>query len=589
MERLLLLGGVHSLPGKLKPITLASLTGAALGAAFIGVWAKNGAQPILAPQRHPATLMESHSQSSAETTTTFLPEAGKRYIYQFERRIAFEGQVAGASLPDLSYSGEFYVDVLRADSRSFEALIFQRVKEAGSRLSPPVRIEADARGENLALFTEPKLNEDQNGHVSVLKDLAALWIFPLRSDTVGPYDARFDPLPAEKGSLRAKKVKLAYLKRGANVPEVLESEHLLHWDTLLHLPKEVGGKERTRLGSAGAQALTAASRYHLKFKSWENAPSYEKALLARLSEESPLALQAKADPRQHPDYAKLNWNEVMNRLRNLENLDGGQQLEAFGDLVKLLKMHPERIVDIAALLRDPNLLRIGAESPLFRTLVGALATQGSPEALALLREAYEDPALSREARTTILAALTTTQAPLDSPTRDFLANKMVSEKDGHLAQSAAFALGSSLQNSPNDAQSARGIAQIESAWKAQGAGDNLGAKLALLDVMGNSGREEFFPKVQEVIDGSAETRVKARAVFALRFMTSDLATQSLLQHLRDPVVELREAAARALSQAEWKEAFRSPLGHCVSNESESRVRDHCRKTLDNHPTVAGNN
>jgi hypothetical protein len=586
VERSLLQRGVYALSGKIGFGKIFPLMGAALGAALVAVWAHQGAEPILPDSRAPSAEGKPSFQPE-DSNRFYLPVAGRRYIYSFERRIAFEGQLAGAALPNLGYTGELYVDVLRADARSFEALISQRVKEAGNKLSPPVRVEVDARGDELSLFTGASLTEDEQGHVAVLKDLVALWLFPLRSDTVGPFEARFETLPSGEAE---KKTKISYHAKGANVPEVLASLHLLRWNNAIHLPGEISGKEQTRLGASGTSALTASSVYKLEFRSFENSPPHSRELLASLAAASPLALQAKPSLDRHPDYAKLNWSEIMSRLRGLERLDGGQQLEAFGDLLKYLRMHPGKTSELAALLRDPRLLAIGMQSPLFKTLVGALATLGTPEALAALREAYDDPALAREGRTTILASLTTTQAPLDSPTRDFLARKMVSETDGHLAQSAAFALGSSLQTSPSDAQSARSIAQIEAAWASQAssAATNLGPRLALLDVMGNSGRPEFFLQVRGVIESDADLKLRARAVFALRFMTNSDATAQLVQRLQDPAPELREAAANALGHAEWKEAFRAPLGVCAAAESVERVRDSCRRTLDNHPAVAGN-
>ena len=569
------------MPGKIGLLAKLLLASAALGgAALVAV---HGSGPRTAPEADRALSSAGATSFAPEDENRFyLPVAGRRYTYSFSRRVAFEGQLAGAALPDLAFTGELYVDVLRADARSFEALVFQRVKEAGGKLSPPVRVEAGARGDDLALFTAQGLSEDDEGHVAVLKDLVALWLFPLRADTVGPYEARFETLPSRD----ERKVKLSYRAGGANVPEVLSSMHLLRWNSAIHLPGEVGGQERTRLASR-AGALTASSTYALKFLSYAPMPVPSRELLAGLRAESPLALQAKAKMEKHPDYAKLDWNEILGRLRSLERLEGGQQLEAFGDAVKFLRMHPEKAGELAALLLDPALLKLGMQSPLFRTLVGALATVGSPEALAALREAYDDPALAAEGRATILAALTTTQAPLDSPTRDFLARKMLAETDGRLAQSAAFALGSALQQSPADASSARGIAQIEAAWAAQPVSENLGTRLALLDVMGNSGRPEFYEKVSRVIEGGEDVKLRARAVFALRFMTNGEATNTLLRRLQDPSKELREAAASAIAHAEWKEAFRAPLGVCAEADSETRVRGICAKTLADHPAVAG--
>lgn len=585
MERLLLQRGVYALPGKVGFILKLLAASAALGGAALVAVHSVGEKSDPSPAEERLSSLATSKFQPADENRFYLPVAGRRYVYSFDRKITFEGQLAGQALPSLGYHGDFYVDVLRADARAFEALVYQRVKEAGNQLSPPVRVEVDARGDSLAFFTGEKLSEDENQHVAVVKDLVSLWLFPLRSDTVGPYDAKFESRAGDE-----RKAKLAYLGKGPNLPEVLRSLHVLRWNTAIHLPGEVRGQEQTRLGAATGQPLTATSAYGIRFVSYEPLKAVPRELLSSLRRESALAAASKPSMDKHPDYAKLSWDEVLTRVRALDRLEGGEQLEAFGDLVKLLRMHPDKTSELAAMLRDPLLLKAGAQSALFRTLVGALATAGSPEALAALREAYSDPALGDNSRATILAALTTTQAPLDSPTRDFLAARMLAEKDGHLAQAAAFALGSSLQNSPADASSARGIAQIESAWGAlsQSPSADLGPRLTLLDVMGNSGRPEFYTQVSGVIASGADVKLRARAVFALRFMQNSAATSDLLTRLSDPAPELREAAARALEHAEWKESYRAPLGVCAAGESVERVRASCQGTLANHPAVAGN-
>ncbi len=574
------------MPGQIA-IILKLLLGAASVAALVAIWPEGKSAGKLPGEREPAG--EQASTLSPEHTNRFyLPVAGRRYVYKFDRKISFQGEIAGNRLPEIGYSGEFYVDVIRSDARAFEALVSQRIKETGGKISPNVRIEADARGDSVTLFSAQELSEDDKQHVSVLKDLVSLWLFPLRSDTVGNFEARFDTLPAEGGVMRERKAKLSYLSKSANVPEILSSLHLLRWNSSIHLPGELKGSEITRMGAkTNSNALSAESRYSLEFRSFGNMPAFSRALLSSLTTTHGLQLQPdlKPDLSSHPDYTKLDWHSLTAQLRSIQNLDGNQQLELFGDLLKYLRMHPGKTGELTALLRDPALLKAGINSPLFKTLVGTFATLATPESLAALRDAYDDPALGNNGRGTILAALTTTQAPIDSSTRDFLAQRMQAETDPRLSHAAAFALGSALQQSGNDAQSAHSIAQIESAFESAA---SHGDRLAYLDVMGNSGRPEFYPSVQQVISSNALPTLRARAVFSLRFMTNSNATQELIRRLSDPAPEVREAAAKAMEHAAWKEAFRSPLEVCSGSESVVRVQDACRRVLSDHAAVASN-
>jgi HEAT repeat protein len=571
-------------PGKLALLGKLTLFGcAAGGAALIAVYSGS-------PTRHEEET-ETRSRAPAQALSVsgeelqFRPVAGQRYTYQFQRKISFEGTLGGASLPEAIYGGDLHIDVLRADKTSFTALVSERLNQ-NAKASPYVKVEVSAMGESLSLFSAPGLNDEEKQHVAVIKDLLSLWLFPLRSDTVGAFEASFESLPAEKGFLLGRKTKTSYLSRAVNTPVIVSSLHLLRWDSGLHLPAEVKGKESTRLGG-GDTSLLSQTGYGIRFRGQEKMPAVNADLLASLSKENPLALDTTApDLAAHPDYAKIDWGGVLSRLRGIQRLSGEDQLKLFGDLVKYLRVHPEAASDLAAMLKDPSLLRQGSDAQLFKTLVGALATSGSPEALQALRSAYDDPNTSIGGKATILAALTTTQAPLDTATTEFLAKKMGSEQDASLAQAAAFALGSALQSAGNSPQATNAIAQINAAWAA--AQGNIADQLNLLDVMGNSGRSEFLPLLQQIVDEKGDVNVRARALFALRFVKDPSVSTILIARLADAESVLREAAAEAMGLAGWTESFRAPLERCQSGESVDRIQSSCEKTLSSNPRVAGN-
>lgn len=575
------------MPGKLRRGKLIAFTFAASGAALTALWAASRApegERSAPPSRHPAAEA---APAPLAPEIAFLPQAGFRYTYSFRRSISFAGNLGGGTVPPVAFAGMLHLDVLRADARSFEALVSESIEGAPSPASPLARIETPARGDRLALLLASPLGDDGKQHLPVVKDLLSLWLFPLHSDTVGPFTARIEALAPEGGFPRARKAKLSYLAQSPNTPAIVRSGHYLLWDRSLGLPREVKGEESTRLGQ-GEAALLADSRYELRLLGRRPSPAFSQALLSSFRDAEALSLDTSRPPSmaEHPDYARLDWGDLLSKLRDVEGLSSPAQLALFGDILRFLRLHPERAADLAARLRDPSLLRAGADSALFRTLVGALATAGGPAALAALRDAYDDPHLADPGRSTLLAALTTTQAEMDAATRDFLARKMQSERDPRLSQAAAFALGSALQGGAQDAAATQAIEQLRSAWQAAKAAGSVGDQLAILDAMGNSGRAEFLSILLAASREATVVTVRARALYALRFVKDPAVPPTLIAGLAATEAPMREASAGAIELAAWTEGFRAPLERCASQEPLTRIQESCRKSLADHGGVA---
>jgi hypothetical protein len=559
--------------GKLK---LALLGCMASGAVLLGAWATLPHDSNLEIDRKLASL--GGSSSAPADPLLFQPRAGQRYIYAFERRISFNG-FGGLAIPPVAYHGEFFVDVLHASAQEFEAVLSERIAETNNQASPILRARIGTQGDKLALFTGELKGEEEQQHANIIRDLVSNWVFPLRSDTAGEFTARIESLPGGALGPLLKKVKLSYAgASGTNHPEVLSSLHFLQWNREISLPGELQGKETTRLGKSGS-SLEADSRYHFRFRAIETIPIYSKATIKGLNSPSSLALNKKSMS-SHPDYAKLDWSTILSALRGLDKMAAARQLDVFGDLLKFLGMHPEKIAEVLEMLRSPDVLGKGPDSPLFKTLVGALASLGTPEAQAALREIYAEAACAISCKGTILASLTTTQAPLDGATRDFLTSSMQTEKNPDLAHGAAFALGSALQNAPaGDPQITSAVNAILAAWSSQGQAGDMGEKLAWLDVMGNSGRSEFLPAIESVLAGTEDPTLRARAVFALRFIATESAALDLIRALADNAAQVRLAAANAIGFAAWNEAFRSPLTACGGSDASAQVRASCLAAL----------
>lgn len=526
-------------------------------------------EPI-AVERKPAAA----SLVVADEPMEFKPKAGSVYGYRFQRRIRIGG--LDNSIPPIEFAGEMRLHVTETDGQGFTALVTEQV--AGQPVnSAALKILAARRGDRLEIFSAKPESEADQQHVSVAKDLLSLLFFPLRSDTSGAFEAAFERLPDEGGMIRLKKTKLAYLKPAP--AKILSSSHLMKWKREQAMPEEVYGKDESLLGSG---EITSESAYSLKLSGvW---PATGPANMAALRHEEPLLIRAtKISLKEHPEYAHLNWGDISSRLKMIQRLSSSDQLKLFGELVRLLEIEPARVNDLVALMKAEKAK--GAASPLFQQVVGALATNGSPEAQAQLLAIYQDPGVPVSGKGSVLSALTTTQAALDAPTRDFLAQTMAGETDKDLAMGAAFALGASLEKAPNDDQARDAIQRILAAWDAS-ANSSLQDRLALLDVMGNSGRIEFFQAVATTYRTGKESELRARGAFSLRFMASAQARELLSSALSDGDVGVRGGAAFAIKLAAWNEIFRTPVSSCSLNELDSEIRKICLEVHNRHSAVA---
>ncbi len=507
--------------------------------------------PLPAASRSPANIQQADLR--------YQPRENIRYIYSFTRKLSFRG----LKIPDVNFSGELYIDVRRSDAKGFTAEWSETVKEFPNS---PVRLltHLDPSARKLDLRVSTLKTDGDRQHANILKDLLALWAFPLEQDTVGNYRASFELKDGER-----KKIKLNYNDPGA--PKIFASEHWLLWDENLSLPKEIRGNDRTHHEN-GPMPLTTEAVYTIQYKGQGKIPALADREWSGNEGLALTQLQQGIDPAEFG----VTWENTKTELLGLSKLTSSERLRVFGDLVKLLRAGKISPAELRGLLSKEN-IRLGADSPLFQSIVGALATAGGKEAFAMLRAIYNDPDSPISGKGSVEAALTTTEAPIDAPTRDFLAERMRAEQNRDLALGAAFALGASLQNSANDSSTQSAIADIHEAWKA--AKGNLAQQIALLDVMGNSGRSEFMPEIRSALEADQEINLQAKAIFSLRYFSTTEAMILLTPKLINPNPVLREAAVEAVRQGTWRENYRSGLETCVNSDPVEKLRASCRAAL----------
>lgn len=513
----------------------------------------------LTPEQETAPLVRAPA-TVAHLDLRYSPRAKMRYTYGFTRKLSFRG----LNVPTLSFSGEFYVDVTASDKQGFTSVWSDKVKEFPNS---PVRVRAslDPEAKKLELSTSELKTDGERQHANVLKDLISLWAFPLEQDTVGGYRASFEEKDGEQ-----KKIKLTYLEAGA--PSIFASEHWLSWDAVLGVPKNLRGSERTHHES-GSMPLTTESTYTIEFKGMAEIPEQLNSIQWQKTDSLALTpMKEKLDPAE----LGVTWEKTKGELAAIHSYSSSERLRIFGDLVKLLRAGKISAADLKNLLSRDQ-LRLGSNSPIFQAIVGTLATVGGKESFAALRAIYTDPECPVSGKGSIQAGLTTTEAPIDSATRDFLAEQARETENRSLAEGAAYALGSSLQNSSNDSSTQNAIQDLHAAWRA--AAGNLTAQLSLLDAMGNSGRAEFLPEIRSSMDTRNDPYLQAKAIFSLRYINTGEANGLLGPQLQNPTPTLREAAIEALRQGTWREEFRATLETCAANDPVQKLRSSCQAAL----------
>ncbi|MGZ3694048.1 MAG: hypothetical protein ACXWQO_07595 [Bdellovibrionota bacterium] len=532
-------------------------------------------------ERSPASLKTiSITPSMEERSLLFHPQAKQRYTYNFKRKIDLNG--LGSQVPSISYGGKFILDVLHADDKGFTAIVQSNVSQYSGKTPPLLRLKMDSAGKKIEISAEATTDEELQQYSAVTKDLISLWDFAADTDTLGKYDFRLEALPDSANFRIQKKTKLKYLAQAQT--EITKSAHWLRWDNAMAMPAEVKGEESTRLGQ-GSATLDSLTGYHLSFESRSPIPSYSEAQLAKLNQKETLSLaQGKAS--DHAEYNKVNWEALVEQLKHLDRLSPNERLAAFGDLARLLRYEPGAIGKVLALLSAAD-IKAGADSTLFKTIVGALATSGGSEDQKALVGLYQNPDCPISGKGTILGAFTTTQAKPTSETTNFLREEMETSKSVDIRQGSSYALGAGLANGTGPSAD-QAMNSLRAQWNSAVQSGDLGSQLSLLDAIGNSGRSEFFPDLKNLVESQAVVDLRAKATFSLRFMNTTDSKSEIINQFNSANETMRESAVQAVALAPWAEQFRSPLQSCASHEAVDRIQKECGELLSAHSQVAGN-
>jgi len=497
------------------------------------------------------------------------------YIYEIKRRIFLK--LMDKKIP-IEYAGK--LAFVSSNKKENSGSVFAHFShytddEIPFHSTPDLLVSFNSSGESVILMGS---NSQSNQKFELAKDSVNLFFFPIREDSTGKYEAKISWSESGKGLL-GKKTKQKYYSE-INTPAIIESDHLARWDSDLNLPAHIWGKETTRLGEMPS-GIEALSQYEIKFLKQEKLSSsfvWSEAMFG-----VGLSWRVAQNIAKNSGPEKISQEEVLAKLRQLNTLSQNEQLILFGDILTLLKENELNVSELLALLNDS--LNTGERGSLFKMIVGSLATNGSSESLAELVGLYSDSQTSLEEKVTILAALATSEAVIDSKTRDFLSNTYSQEKDVKLREGAAYAYGSSLSSLSKEA-STQELASIFNRWNALGAGPH-SEKLVLLDLIGNSGRSEFLPLVNQAYLMGDKT-YQNKSIMAARGMSGSGSIAFLINALMHNESAIRYVATQAIRLGQWSEQFRSPVSSCGLSDPAAEVRLQCQEIMKaNSSLVAG--
>ena len=239
--------------------------------------------------------------------------------------------------------------------------------------------------------------------------------------------------------------------------------------------------------------------------------------------------------------------------------------------MRALRIRKAKVSDLMGLIWNPEVLRAGTKSQLFKTVVGALASLGTPEAQASVVAVYQSPEVPVSGKGAVLTSLTTMQAPMVAETKNFLASTLQSEQNRNLASGAGFALSAS-----QDASHSQAIySAVQNAWAGSVSSD-VSEKMNALDMMGNTGNEKFLPDLLGIVNNEqSPAEMKAKAVFAMRFMHSESAVLEIAARLLDPSPVVREAALDAIELQPISSPLKDALFVCAEKETNTHLRERC--------------
>lgn len=496
--------------------------------------------------RRPASIEEPMTRVSTNASAAAPVAQTEAYSFSREIHAKIENQ---APLLDLTLHGRVWATVLSQDARSKVVALQFEMKSDHSKLLTshlPFIIEMDSNYAIQRIRAQKPSNSHEEDELNLMKDFATLYAFRSNEDTTGKYNYAWSD-----DGVRGVKKKLQYEGKKLAGVSIKNSLHEVTLNKIDHqIEKIVGLDETSFSGEVGAGMKTTSSYVIVKLaSSYHPKLEVNEKILSQLQDQSE-QLQSQFSRVQVKDYSLL-----VAELENIKLMNKNQRLSLFHEFVKTLKADPSKVDEFRKKIES-----MSGEAGLMAFGIGVLATAGSEHAQTVLTEWYQNysvAAKNADLGHTILNAFSTANAALSADSRKFLMGVAADgNKNPELADNAAFALGSSLKKSDDEAVRS----QLNSLYAGAA---SVQARATVLDAIGNSGDSHFLPTVQAALNG-ADGGVKEKAVFALRYMDPSVAAPLLNQAYGDANPSVRQAAIRAISFQNDLKPYLSTIQSCAS-------------------------
>ncbi|MBC7387360.1 MAG: hypothetical protein H7301_14505 [Cryobacterium sp.] len=482
------------------------------------------------------------------------PSPSERWLFRFERIISAEYQSKSwlamklggrVALESAGTHGENHFYQMTAETDRLE---MEGTPKNERRSFPPIRLEIDRAGklrEMRWLSSKAPTSEDSD----FMKDLASQWLFFEPTSRLGVAEVEWteNAVDSEMRSISKR------MKRYRDRPEISKLDSTHEWIARSHgnpgssesgyRVERIEGVENFSIPSANG-SFDQKTSYRWLWTGTEKVAVLAQAEIVgdALTVSGVEGAEAKPAPRVDLAVFAKEWASIgklapADRLRYFQlvkrAMDGGQN-EIVSVLVKALSGKL-------------------AGSMEWRTSIGALAASDNPLAASALVALYQEERRGSAEKISILAGLTSGEGQPAPEWKKILEAEISAPVDSaspndSVREASLFALGSTIRK---ELEPARRQALEDLLWKEIKETKTEVGALSLLEAIGNSGSAEYLPFVKEQFF-SADAKVRAKAVSAVRFFTNDVARSIIEPARRDPSPIVRKAA-------EWSGRFQSNL------------------------------
>ncbi|HWO17190.1 MAG TPA: HEAT repeat domain-containing protein [Kofleriaceae bacterium] len=302
-------------------------------------------------------------------------------------------------------------------------------------------------------------------------------------------------------------------------------------------PRSVS-EDETLTVKAGAMRIEATSKTAARLTAIETAADLAQLVAAEqgaLEAEPEVDAAGFATARRRADEGLVDGASFATLLGGFAGGDVKLRNRTMARMAALFRLEPE-----AAAQAADAILRGRLDTQTTKRLIGALGGAGTAEAQAALASVLGEGGASSQTRSDAAAALGITKHPTAESKQALLAAAAAS--DGKVASTAALGLGNLTKRMNEESgDAADAIAALIQGLAGASSDEE---RILYLDALGNSGDARALASIEPYL-AHAETRVRAAAVEALRFMAG--VDARLMAALGDPAAQVRRAAAGALA------------------------------------------